>query len=105
MSSPCVGGNGSSYQGDSSQFNRTERLPGNKRRKAEPGEIIPLFDCLYCCQEHHVLQRISQKTMMNKYGENTQACNLYFISMLIKDGPLLIEEVQSVNPKDNNIFS
>jgi hypothetical protein len=36
----------------------------SKRRKTEPGEIIPLFDCLFCCQEHFVLSKLSETTLV-----------------------------------------
>ncbi|TNV87750.1 hypothetical protein FGO68_gene15546 [Halteria grandinella] len=85
MSSPCVAQQTANH-GDFSDFNRTERVPYKKRRKADPGEIIPLFDCLYCCQEHFVLERISQKTIMQKYeGANEeQRRGLFLVEMYLK---------------------
>jgi len=35
-------------KGDNSSKAETQTIV-SKRRKAEPGEIVPLFDCLFCC--------------------------------------------------------
>jgi hypothetical protein len=44
------------------------RSNASKKRKIEPGEIAPLFDCLFCCQEHFVLAKLSENTLEAKYS-------------------------------------
>lgn len=33
-------------------------------------EPLPVFDCLFCCQEHFVLNKINEMTLINKYSKN-----------------------------------
>ena len=42
--------------------------PAKTSRKLAEGEIMPLFDCIYCCKEHFVLAKLSECILTKKYG-------------------------------------
>ncbi|CDW91769.1 UNKNOWN [Stylonychia lemnae] len=58
-----------------SQFKSSQLQQHDLKRKKslkvrQPGEILPVFDCLFCCQEHFVLNKINERTLIVKYANH-----------------------------------
>ena len=49
--------------------NKSQARMASAREKiaSKKHDPLPLFDCLYCCQEHFVLKQFSKRVMQHQY--------------------------------------
>lgn len=52
------------------QKNRNEEIKKKLSANRDPSEPLPVFDCLFCCQEHFVLKKINDQINVNKYSKS-----------------------------------
>lgn len=59
---------------ESSKISQPEQKPQNKAqiRKMKSGivEPVPVFDCVFCCQEHFVLFKYNEMALISNYANN-----------------------------------
>eukprot|EP00347_Sterkiella_histriomuscorum_P006523 403352441 len=76
-----------------SQNSNNGMIPDLKKKKPikkkKSGDILPVFDCLFCCQEHFVLKKINEQTLSVKYAKHPirfeKEKDLMIINRVIKD--------------------
>lgn len=67
--------------------------PIKTSRKLAEGEIMPCFDCIYCCKEHFVLGKLSECILTKKYGSIGSELDLLYVNMEMQHGPSPLEPI------------